>query len=242
MTPLIQNHYTTLGLEPGCPDAHIRTAYRTLARRHHPDFHAGSPEAVARTQALNAAYEVLGDPERRRAYDAELERSGRAPVTRRAAPATLTEVVHLSVQDLLQGVRLTVQVRDPAHPQGLESLPLVVPPGTAPGARLRLRRAPPFEAGWVVVRVKARPDARFKPRGSDLRCDLRISTQRAAQGGPESVRGATGRMLLVQIPPRVDRGAILRVPGEGLPRARGGRGDLLVRIVYRPAVRIVRGG
>jgi DnaJ-class molecular chaperone len=47
--------------------------------------------------------------------------------------------------------------------------------------------------------------------------------------------------LRITIPPRVARGEVLRVPGEGLPKPRGGRGDLLVRVTYRPEVRVTRG-
>lgn len=90
------------------------------------------------------------------------------------------------------------------------------------------------------MRVKARPDFRFKVRGSDLRCDLKIHSQRARQGGTESVRGVTGSFLRVAIPPKVARGEIIRLPGEGLPKPRGGCGDLLVRILYQPEVRIRR--
>jgi DnaJ-class molecular chaperone len=45
----------------------------------------------------------------------------------------------------------------------------------------------------------------------------------------------------VTIPAGVTRGAVLRVPGEGLPKPRGGRGDLLVRVTYRVEVKISRG-
>ena len=93
---------------------------------------------------------------------------------------------------------------------------------------------------FVVVRVKARPDFRFKTRGSDLRCDLKISFQRAQQGGVESVRGLTGNFLRVTIPKKVSRGEIIRISGEGLPKPRGGRGDLLVRVLYTPDVQIRR--
>lgn len=92
----------------------------------------------------------------------------------------------------------------------------------------------------MVVRVRALPDPRFKVRGADLRCDLRISTHRATQGGSETVTGPTGSALRVQIPRGVKRGEEIRVDGEGLPRTNGGRGDLWVRIVYRPEVRITR--
>ena len=67
----MQDHYATLGLEPRCTLAEIRNAYRLFAKRHHPDLNPGSTDAVAMLQAVNAAYEVLADPARRRAYDEE---------------------------------------------------------------------------------------------------------------------------------------------------------------------------
>jgi DnaJ-class molecular chaperone len=54
------------------------------------------------------------------------------------------------------------------------------------------------------------------------------------------IRGISGAMLRVPIPRGVERGEIVRVPGEGLPKSRGGRGDLLVRITYRVEIRITR--
>jgi DnaJ-class molecular chaperone len=55
------------------------------------------------------------------------------------------------------------------------------------------------------------------------------------------VPGVSGRMVRVSIPPAVARSAVLRVTGEGLPKPRGGRGDLLVRITYRVEVQVSRG-
>ena len=90
------------------------------------------------------------------------------------------------------------------------------------------------------MRVKAQPNFRFKVRGSDLLCDLKLKSERAVQGGMEMVRGVSGAMLRVQIPRGVSRGEILRIAGEGLHKPRGGRGDLLVRVTYRVEVRISR--
>lgn len=238
------NHYTVLGLDRRCTEAQIKTAYRVLARQHHPDLNPGSAAAVARTQALNAAYEILSDPERRTAYDAELaakksaapkrgERGGRSE-------RDVAQEVNLRFEDFLRGTTLDVRVNDPANPEGPEIYELTVPPGTAPGARFRLPRTGAFAGGWVRVRVRALPGFRFKARGSDLRCDLTLKPQRAAQGGSEMIPGVTGSLVRVEIPRGVGRGEILRVPGEGLPRPRGGRGDLLVRVKYRVEVRVTR--
>jgi DnaJ-class molecular chaperone len=54
------------------------------------------------------------------------------------------------------------------------------------------------------------------------------------------VRGVTGNFIRVEIPRNVARGEVIRVAGEGLPKPRGGRGDLLVRVMYQPEVRITR--
>ncbi len=236
------DHYATLGLHRRCTGSEIRASYRILAKLHHPDLNGGSADSIAATQALNAAHEVLSDPERRREYDdARIDPVERAAPKRSTSGAdNVAKDVPLGIVELLRGTTLDVAVNDPGNPGGPESYRLEVPPGTAPGARFRIRRVAPFERGHVLVRVKVRPDFRFKPRGSDLRCDLKITTQRAALGGSESVRGATGNFIRVGIPPKVARGEVVRIPGEGLPRARGGRGDLLVRIVYRPEVRITR--
>jgi hypothetical protein len=68
------DHYQVLGVPRGADPVTIRRAYLRLARKHHPDLHAGEPAAVqaesrARMLEVNAAWAVLGDPERRAAYD-----------------------------------------------------------------------------------------------------------------------------------------------------------------------------
>jgi len=232
------NHYTTLGLERDCTEAQIRSAYRILAKQQHPDLNP-SPEAVRHTQALNAAYEILSDPACRRAYDGELDTVKKSTASRCAAKLqrNLAQDVNLRIEDFLRGTTLDVSVNDPVAPNGREVYQVTVPPGTTPGTRFRIPRDEPF-AGVVTVRVRALADFRFKVRGSDLRCDLQIKPERAARGGMEMIHGVNGSRLRVMIPSGVGRGEIIRISGEGLPKARGGRGDLLVRVVYRPQIRV----
>lgn len=66
------NHYECLGVEPDAPRSVIRDAYRTRARQLHPDV-AGT-DGADRIVAVNDAWHVLGDPVRRRAYDAQWSR------------------------------------------------------------------------------------------------------------------------------------------------------------------------
>ncbi len=232
-----KNHYGTLGLDRRCTIAQIRAAYRALAKRHHPDVNPGSRESVQHTQELNAAYEILCDPKQRREYDRELD-APKKPAEKNQR--NISQDVNLRLEDFLRGTTREVRVNDPANSNGAEIYEFVIPPSTAPGTRFRLPRDGIFAGGFVQLRARALPSFRFKVRGCDLRCDLKINSKRAAQGGVEMIRGISGAMLRVQIPRGIGRKEIIRVPGEGLPKPRGGRGDLLVRITYRVEVRITR--
>lgn len=236
------NHYATLGLDRGCTAAQIQAAYRSLAKQFHPDVNRGSREAVTRTQELNAAREILSDPELRRAYDQELAAPKKSSEKNRARKIerNISQDVNLKLEDFLRGTTREVRVNDPANPSGVEIYELIIPPETSPGTRFRLPRDGTFAGGFVQLRVKALPNFRFKVRGSDLRCDLKISSQRAAQGGVEMIRGISGALLRVPVPRGIGRNEIIRITGEGLPKTRGGRGDLLVRVTYRIEVRISR--
>ena len=239
----LPDHYAALGLDRRCTAAQIRAAYRVLAKRHHPDMNGGARAALARTQELNAAYETLSDPARRAEYDRELNAPKQSSTPARAAKIqrNLSQDVNLPLEDFLRGTKREIRIHDPANPNGAEVYELIVPPETAPGARFKIPRDESF-GGFVQLRVKAQPNFRFKTRGSDLRCDLKVKADRAAQGGTEMIRGLAGEMVRVPIPSGVGRNEIIRIANEGLPKTRGGRGDLLVRITYRVEVRITRGG
>jgi DnaJ-class molecular chaperone len=239
----LPNHYATLGLDRRCTLAQIRAAYRVLAKQFHPDLNPHSPAAVAHTQELNAAHEILSDPDLRAAYDHELDapKKSSAPARGAKIQRNISQDVNLPLEDFLRGAKREVRIHDPANPNGAEVYELIIPSETAPGTRFKIPRDESF-GGFVQLRVKAQANFRYKVRGSDLRCDLKIKADRAAQGGTEMVRGPTGSMVRVPIPRGVARGEIIRIANEGLPKARGGRGDLLVRITYRVEVRVTRAG
>src|SRR3954453_10793331 len=64
-----QDYYDLLGVNRGADDAAIKAAYRRLAKEHHPDRKNGCKESEAHFKAINQAYDVLKDPQKRAAYD-----------------------------------------------------------------------------------------------------------------------------------------------------------------------------
>lgn len=82
-------HYDVLEVSPQASTPTIRAAYKSLMQRHHPDRLQASAIAQQQAQRINAAYEVLADPEQRRRYDASLAaaRAQPAPPPRAARPA-----------------------------------------------------------------------------------------------------------------------------------------------------------
>src|SRR5256885_14051673 len=64
-----QDYYDLLGVQRGADDAAIKAAYRRLAKECHPDRHNGCRDQEAKFKAVNEAYDILKDPQKRAAYD-----------------------------------------------------------------------------------------------------------------------------------------------------------------------------
>lgn len=84
----VSNDYTILRVDPGADAQEIRSAFRRLARRYHPDV-AKSKNAARRFLFIREAYDVLSDPEKRRRYDPHDPRAnGRRPRRLRQPPGS----------------------------------------------------------------------------------------------------------------------------------------------------------
>src|SRR5215470_3709795 len=64
-----RDYYKTLGVERNASEAQIKSAYRKLARKYHPDVNPNNKDAERHFKEINEAYQVLSDPEKRKKYD-----------------------------------------------------------------------------------------------------------------------------------------------------------------------------
>ena len=64
-----RDYYEVLGLKKGASEDEIKKAFKTMARKYHPDLHPDDKEAAEKFKEVNEAYEVLSDSEKRARYD-----------------------------------------------------------------------------------------------------------------------------------------------------------------------------
>src|SRR5512137_352954 len=74
----MRDPYEVLGVSKGASEADIKSAYRRLAKKLHPDANKHDPKAASRFAELNAAYEIVGDSDKRKAFDrGEIDAEGK---------------------------------------------------------------------------------------------------------------------------------------------------------------------
>jgi len=220
-----KDYYATLGVAKAASDKEIKQAYRKLARKHHPDVNPGDKAAEARFKELNEAYEVLGDPEKRRKYD-ELGANWRM-----------------------------YEHAQPAGAGGAPFGQWTVNTGGGPGGYRTMSEeemrdlfgdADPFSDFFKTFFGGAEPGgarrtsrARSQPRaGRDLEHELELSLEEAFTGATRRLSFAQDghkRSVDVRIPAGVRDGSRVRIAGEGEHgQAGAASGDLYLRVRLRP--------
>lgn len=199
--------YATLGVPKTATEEEIRKAYRKLAKDNHPDLNPGNAEAERRFKDISAAYSLLNDPEKRRAYDAgEIDETGAERPERR---------FYREYADAGQGSKYG----SGEHFGGFEDL------GDLFGGLFRQR------AG----RAGERAEAPFRMRGGDVNYTLPVDFLDAVNGTRKRVDMPDGKSLDIAIPAGLRDGQTLRLKGQGMPGIGGGpAGDALIEVQVRP--------
>jgi len=117
----------------------------------------------------------------------------------------------------------------------LRRIEVTIPPGVGSGTRIRVAgKGGPGgnggNAGDLFLRVEVSPHPRFERKGDDLSVDVDVPVADAALGGEVGVPTLKGRTLMLTVPAGTQAGKTFRLAGQGMPRQRGGYGDLHARV------------
>ena len=221
----MRDPYEVLGVQKGASQEEIKKAFRRLAKKLHPDANKKDPKAAAKFGELNSAYELLGDEDKRKAFDrGEIDAEGKPRFQGfenaygRRAGGFGREGSFETFTWRPDGFRRSSSSRGGTGGFGRFEDILSDMFGGAAGPRGYAREAEDFvDAG----------------RGRDATAALTITLEEAAKGAKKRVRLPTGKDVEVKIPAGLTDGQQIRLKGQGFAGA-DGSGDALITVAIAP--------
>src|SRR5215217_4160465 len=216
----MRDPYEVLGVPRGASAAAIKSAYRKLAKKHHPDNNKNDPKAAARFSEINSANEIIGDEEKRKQFDrGEIDAEGKPrfqgfpggdPRARRGG-----------------GFETHTFRTGGAGPGGFggggfeDILNSMFAGAAARGARPGAGGGFEFDTGGIALDL-------------DVSVAMTVSLEESVNGVEKRVRLPTGKELNVKIPPGVTAGQQIRLKGQGETAPGHRPGDLLITVSIAP--------
>ena len=210
---MARDPYLELGVSRTASAAEIRKAFHKLAKQHHPDANKGDKKSEEKFKQVSAAFDILGDVDKRKKFDAgEIDADGRETMRGgfgaggspfggggfsrgRAGGMGGGEGPEIDLNDLF-------------------------------GDILGRNRGAGAGAGGGF-------GGGFSAKGADVRARLDIDLEEAIKGGKKRVAFSDGRTIDVTIPAGAQEGQTLRLKGQGSP-GRGGQGDAMIELAIKP--------
>ncbi|MGA8816459.1 MAG: J domain-containing protein [Xanthobacteraceae bacterium] len=226
----MRDPYDVLGVDRKASAAEIKSAYRRLAKKLHPDANKNDPKAATRFSELNAAHEIVGDADKRKAFDrGEIDAEGKPK---------------------FQGFEGFGAGAGPqpgagfgggdAHfetfnfgPEGFTRTRRGKGAGARAGAGFEdiLRQA--FGGAGGGGPRASHFEAEDFGTGADVHAEATITLPEAAKGVTRRLRLPTGKDIDVKIPAGITTGQNVRVRGQGMP-GQGGSGDVMITVTVAP--------
>lgn len=244
-----------MGVERNATEDDIKTAYRKLARKYHPDV-SKEKDAEERFKEVGEAYAVLSDAQKRKEYDQfganvnqqQTQTSSEdysdffssifgehAKHAQRQYPgqdihATLT----LNLQNAYHGATQTITL-----PFSGKTLNVKIPAGVIDGQQIRLSGQGELghrggKAGDLYIEIKLTDDVIFRADGADIYVSLPVTPYEIALGATIAVPTLGGSVEL-KVPANSQAGQKLRLKGRGLPAKTPGDQYVILQVVTPPA-------
>ena len=238
---MAKDYYGLLGVSKTASDEEIKSAYRKLAKKYHPDLYSTASEsekkaAEEKFKEINHAYSVLSDPDKRAAFDAYGDENGPAPGQGGGfggfggfGAGGSRGGFGFDMDDIFS----TIFSGFGGHAGGDRR-------ANAPqrGADIRVRMTLTFEEAAFGVQKKVsvrRTEVCSDCGGSGAKPGTGTKTCSNCHGTGHVTRTQSAREITVNIPAGIDNGQTITYSGEGNAGVRGGeRGSLIVEIAVRP--------
>jgi DnaJ-class molecular chaperone len=235
----MRDPYDVLGVSKSASAAEIKNAFRKLAKKLHPDANKHDPRAASRFSELNAAYEILGEDKKRKAYDrGEIDAEGK-PRSRgfegfsRGRSGGFGRDANFETFTWGSDGFQRGSSRGFGNPGGFDDL-LKEAFGGRMGGGAR--------AGAGRFGFPHDDYASDAASSGDVATALTISLDEAAHGVKKRVRLPTGKEVEVKIPAGLTEGQQIRLKGQGAAGSGASHGDLLITVSIAPHPLFAREG
>ena len=226
----MRDPYEVLGVSKSSSDAEIKKAFRSLAKKYHPDTKGGDETAKKRFQEISAAYDIVGDKEKRKKFDAgEIDANGNPRGFDPGAYA-YQEGGPFSANSGRGGPRdfhytWTDQGGAGGNAEGFSAEDLFA------------------DLLGGLGRGGGRKRANAPQRGQDFALAVTVGFEEAARGGTRRIDLPNGEQIDVKIPVGLKDGQQIRLKGRGGAGKNGGPpGDVLISVSVAPHPDITREG
>jgi DnaJ-class molecular chaperone len=248
------NYYQKLKVTPDASEHQIKEAYRRLAFEYHPDRNSDDPQAAEKMKAINEAYAVLSNPEKRRQYDGLYQRFGDDANRQFRASYSEQDIFKGSdIQSIFEemarsfGLRGFDEIFKEFNGQGYRSFEFRQPGvfgkgfifNSRPGAKAGISRNTGL-VGAVAQRILSKVMGAYLPmRGADIRDVITLQPEFAKMGGPFAYyHREFDKKLVVQIPAGVRQNQLIRLNGMGKPGSHNApAGDLLLKVRIKKSLK-----
>lgn len=242
------DHYQTLGVPKTASQDDIKKAFRKLASQHHPDKGGNT----AKFQEVQAAYDALGDADKRAAYDNPAPQfSGFPGGGFRDGSVNINDIfsmfgqggfggqhprrshariaLHVTLRDIAVGGTKPVAIGSTA---GQNTVEIDIPLGLNDGDSVQYQGIAPGGQDLVVT-FRIRPDPVWEREALNLTLTQDVVIWDLVVGGDLTVRNILGDTLTIRIPSKTQPGTKLRLRNQGLRDRSGTTGDMFVRLNAR---------